>query len=180
MATYDQILEKWFYLLLPEGVSMEQHESEPGIEDRMASRDIIRRMASEAPTTAKELCGISELPVSEKSLKILDRFITPENAEDWMESSDPDDPNNHFKLTVCEFSAHFGDVIVRTLNGAWRYARAPNYFLSKVVTEGADFYVFNVIMKKCSDDYRHESLTEKFKQYSEMITKYRKLHSNSE
>jgi hypothetical protein len=169
MATCASISETWFYLRFPRAYrSYEAFEAEDGIDDRMVSRRVIARMLQEVPLTAKRLFA-SELPLDLGSLKILDERVTPAEAERWMKESDPDDPNNFFKLTLSEFAVHLGTLCVAALGAAWRYARMPNYFESLVIVEGLEFQVFQAIMKKCSHDFGDERLEEKFYTFIRMV-----------
>jgi hypothetical protein len=173
MVKYAEISDKWFRLRLPKGISFEEYESEPCIEDRARVRDLLRRMAEEAPLTAQRLFGIKVFPTKFESLRKLDEFLSPEVASEWIRHSDPADPNNEFKLTISEFSVHFGDTVINALGGSWRYARDPNFFQSVVVTEEVTFFVFDSLMKKCSDDFGDERLTKKFKAYVRSVNRIR-------
>src|SRR3954464_10446833 len=109
MATYESIATNWFYLRhLKSFGSFEAFEAEPAIEDRLGSRRVMARMLEEAPVTARSLFSLSDFALDFESLKSLDVHITAGEAEWWMKKSDPDDPNNYFKLTLSEFAVHLG------------------------------------------------------------------------
>lgn len=97
-------------------------------------------------------------------------YLNAEVAEDWMRHSDSRDLNNEFVRNVSEFAVHFGDTAVFELGGSWRYARAPNYFESSIIAESTELYVFDILMKKCSDDFCHESLTTKYEAFAQMVS----------
>jgi hypothetical protein len=163
MATYATISENWFYRRYPKTLgSFEAFEAEPGIDDRLKSRQVMARMLEEVPLTVSRLYGLDGLPIDLDSLRVLDERITPGEAEWWMKDSDPDDPNNYFKLTVSEFAVFLGTICIGALGASWRYARMPNYFESTIVVEDIEFHVFDTIMKKCSHDFGHEQLSDKF------------------
>jgi len=162
MSTYAEILRDWFFLLYPKTYrSYDEFEAESAIEDRLATHRLLTRMREEAPLTAQRLLGQADLALTSDSLAVLDRLVSPIAAAEWMRRSDPDDPDNEFKLTVSELAVHFGTVLIGSIGGAWRFARMPNYFQSFVTAEDYDFLVFDVLIKKCSSDFGAESIVSK-------------------
>jgi hypothetical protein len=162
MATYEQLNVAYFYVRYPRRfASVADFEAEPGEEDRAITERLFGKMAIEAPTTARIEFGIDYFPDTSECFAILDEFLTPEIADRWIAESDPEDENNHLKLNVCELAVHVGNVIVREFHGEWRYARYPNFFNSTVLLAHIEVHVFDMLLKKCSDDYRHENIAEK-------------------
>src|SRR5437867_13342645 len=51
---------------------------------------------------------------------------------------------------------------MNTLGGRWRFSRFPNFFTSGIVAGKPEFSIFDSVIKKCSSDFGHESLREKF------------------
>jgi len=170
MATYEEISATWFPLRFKkECGSFEAFERESAQDDRQASKVLIERMSFEAPRTARAVFGLDDFGEGLESIEILDAHLSPAFADSWMRNSDPCDPNNHFKLTLSEFSAHYGEVMVRILGGGWNFARMPNYFESKVVVGDYLFNVFDALMKRCSDDYSETELCVKLVAFARHI-----------
>lgn len=170
MARYEQISRDWFTLLHPSDLSYEEFESGVGVEDRQRTCRLFEKMRDEVSNTARRLLGIGPMDGRVESLDLLDEALTARVAESWMNDSDPQDPNNEFKLTVSEFAVYFGDVVVAALGADWHYARAPNFFQSTVRAAGTELLVFDTVMKKVSDDFGQESLRSKFEAFRVLIT----------
>ena len=169
MATYEFILTEFFTLLHPKAFpSFDAFEADPGLEDRAKCRQVLNDMRAKLKAAAKRVFDL-ELDGTAESLSAIDRLITPRRAELWMKESDPDELGNFFKVTISEFGVYFGDMLVRDLAGGWRYARMPNWTLSSVVIEDIQFHVFDSVIKKCSDDFGHETLAEKYRQFSSIV-----------
>jgi hypothetical protein len=161
MATYDEISRIWFFLQHPKGLTYEAFERESGLADRERTKRLLDQMRSEAPKTVQRIAGIVACPEAMDGLRTLDGALSPGLAEDWMRGSDPEDPNNDFKLTLSEMAVFFGNVVIKELGGEWRYARMPNYFQSVVSVSGIEILVFDSLMKRLSDDYSGEMLLQK-------------------
>lgn len=174
--TYQEISNRWFPLRLSKGVTLEQFEADPGVEDREKTGQLLHKMALQAPRTASELFGVQQFPLTLQSLSILDRGISPEIAAEWLRHSSALNPNNEFVRTVSEFAVHLGDTVLAELGGAWRYARAPNYFESIVIVDGCELYVFDILMKKCSEDFGNERILEKYNAFIKIVAESRKDH----
>lgn len=172
MATYSEISNKWFTLRLPKGyLSLEDYEREAAPADRAKTAELISKMIAEAPLTADGLFGVGVLPKTRDSIIVLDRLITPTAADMWMGVSDPRDPENEFTLNISEFATWFGEMLRRQLGGEWKYARSPNYFESVVRIGTFELLPFDILMKKCSDDFSTETLLEKFDRFTSAVLK---------
>lgn len=173
---YREISRKWFALRLPKGMSLEEYEGESGTEDRIKTRELLEKMAKNVIYTAKELFGVPQLEPVAENLKIIDQYVNSEVANDWIRHSDPGNLNNEFVRNVSEIAVHLGQTVIFELGGEWRYARAPNYFESVVIAEGCELYVFDIMMKKCSDDFGSESIFKKFESFSQAVVRFK--HKN--
>lgn len=169
MATYQEISNRWFFRLHPRGTTFEEYESEPAPRDREKTRALLLRMQQEIPRTVQRLFGIRALPISREGVAILDHLITPGFSQDLIDRSDPEDPNNELRLTLSEFAVHFGAIVIAQNGGTWRYARMPNYFESIVLVEGLEFLVFDILMKKASEDFAAECLADKYDRFAQII-----------
>jgi hypothetical protein len=179
MATYEFILEEFFTLLFPKTHgSFEAFEAEPGVEDRAATRKVIDDMRRELPAAMSRIFDL-ELDGTIDSLSAIDRLITPRRAETWMKESDADDLGNFFKVTVSEFAVYFGDMLARDLGGSWRYARMPNWPSSVVVASEVEFHVFDSVIKRCSDDFGHETLRSKYDTFARIVSSKRSASSTA-
>lgn len=173
MATYDAISRGWFFLQHPKGISFEAFERESGLADRERTRRLLDQMRTEAPKTAHRVAGVEALTETIEGLRHLDAALSPRLAEGWMRDSDPEDPNNDFKLTLSELAVFFGSVVLKELGGKWRYARMPNYFQSVVVVSDIEMLVFDSVMKRLSDDYSDERLSQKLDLFRTAISQRR-------
>jgi hypothetical protein len=169
MARYEEIYKGWFFHRIPKRLTFQEYESAPGEEDREATRLALEKMRKEVSLTLRRLFEIQSVPRGLDGVKLLDVLVTPAVAERLMAESDPDDPNNEFKLTVSECSVLLGDVVAGELGGEWRLSRMPNYFESAIRVEGFEMLVFQALMKKCSDDYGHETLHTKCNTFSSLV-----------
>ena len=106
----------------------------------------------------------------------------PERVEDCLDARrpfarrayrDPENPDNEFKLTVSELAVYFGNILLKELGGSWRYARMPNFFESLVQIDDLEIFVFQALIKKCSRDFGHEKLFEKYSAFQEIVEKRR-------
>src|SRR4051812_14368186 len=127
MATYESILHSWFFLLHPDGTTFDQFEGEPATEDRERTRLLFTKMLDEVPASARRVLGLSHLPFDRSGLALLDEKLTPAAVQPLLDLSNPDDPNNHFKLTLSEFAVYFGELLIGALGAEWHYARMPNF-----------------------------------------------------
>ncbi len=50
-----------------------------------------------------------------------------------------------------------------------RFSRFPNYFTSGVVVGQLEFSIFDAVIKKCSSDFGHQSLHEKFVAFANVV-----------
>lgn len=169
MATYEEIVDAWFFLRIPKGVSYEAFEGEPGEADRKKTRDVFEKMRRAIPDTTRRFFSVERLPYTEQGLVLLDERLTPKVAQEWMDHSDPNDPNNFFKLTMSELAVYLGDTYIRTIGGEWKYSRMPNFFQSYVEVLDFEVFVFDMVMKKCSSDVGHESLAGKWNAIREIV-----------
>lgn len=158
---YQKILNTWFFVYYPKGSSIDEYEADAAIEDRLATRALFGKMRNEVPKTLHRLF---EIDLQEDVWVDLDEQLTPDVAEQWMAASDPDDPNNEFKLNVSELSVAFGDCLVASTGAAWHYARMPNFWLSSLRRSEVEALIFHTVIKKCSDDFGGEKLVEKLAQ----------------
>lgn len=169
MATYERIYKDWFFHRIPRGLTFQEFEASSGEEDREATGAVLQKMRIEIPRTFRRLFDIRKLPPGVDGIKAIDVLLTPKIAEGWMATSDPDDPNNEFKLTLSEFAVVLGDVVASELAGEWHFSRMPNYFESTIRVEGFEMSVFQTVMKKCSDDFGHETLDSKYETFSKLV-----------
>ena len=169
MPTYSEISDEWFYLLLPRGRTLESFEAEEGLEDRKKTRTVFEQMERELPVTLREELRIRRFDYSVDTLEEIDEALTTDRIASWIRMSDPDDPNNTFKLTLSELSVYFGNLLKRENNGEWRHARFPNFFQSSVIVKDVAFHVFDTLMKRCSSDRPHETLTSKWQTFQALI-----------
>ncbi len=169
MAAYDRIYKDWFFHRIPRGLTFKDYEAAPAEEDREATAAVLQKMRTEVPRTLWRFFEMRSLPSGLDGIKTLDVLLTPSVAEGWMARSDPEDPNNEFKLTLSEFAVLLGDVIASDLRGEWHLSRMPNYFESTIRVEGFEMSVFQTVMKKCSEDFGHETLASKYETFSKMV-----------
>jgi hypothetical protein len=168
VPTYAEISDDWFFLLHPKGHSFESFEAEEGTEDREKTRVLLGKMEAELPRTFSELLDVP-FEYAPALLHRIDNALNRTAVAYWISRSDPEDPNNEFKLTVCELAVYLGALLVREHGGEWRYARFPNYFQSGVVVNNVEFHVFDTVMKRCSTDRSHETLVQKWQLYEAAI-----------
>jgi hypothetical protein len=165
MATYQEILDDFFYLRFPRSFNtFEEFEAADGPEDRQETVRLLKLMLAEAPITATRILSVDYFPQTPESFLILDERLDPSVAERLIAASNPDDENNPFKLTVCELAVHLGAVLASEYGGGWQFARYPNYFQSRLFLGTVEVHVFDIIMKKCSTDRTTESICDKIRQ----------------
>jgi len=169
VLTYKEISDNWFYLLYPKQKTYEQFESEPGIEDREKTANLLRLMDLELPETFRRALSIRDFAYSARILPRVDAALTAETIASWIDVSDPEDVNNVFRLTISELAVFFGNLLLREHNGDWRHARFPNYFQSSVRIGDVAYFVFDTVMKRCSEDYGNETLTSKWATFQGII-----------
>lgn len=165
MASYDEISREWFFLRHPRAVTYQEFEADEGRADREKTRRILETMRREVPKTALRELGIDALSEDMGSLRAVDARLSADVAKVWLRRSDPEDPNNDFKLTLSEFAVFFGQVLIKELGGTWRCARMPNFFQSVVESSALEFLVFDSLMKRVSDDFGSESLVWKLEAF---------------
>ena len=168
MPAYSEIVDDWFYLLLPAGRTAESFEEEPAPEDRAKTEDILQKMTDELPRLFAEVLRIP-LEYSPRTLARIDRVLHQRAIARWVAESDPEDPNNDFKLTLCELAVFLGNLLVIEHGGSWHFARFPNYFNSTVIVGEVEFHVFDTVMKRCSADHGHETLASKWQIFEALI-----------
>jgi hypothetical protein len=166
MISYEAISDDWFFRRLPVGVSFDEYEAEAGVEDRDLTREVFAKLRRGFGDTLRQNFNIEPLPLSLDGIVSLDRLVTQEVVRRCLEASDPSDPNNYFKLTVSEIAVFLGEAWLRAFGGEWHYARMPNYADSYVELAGLKALVFDMAMKKCSDDFGRESPAEKWKTFA--------------
>ena len=59
--------------------------------------------------------------------------------------------------------------LMNTLGGRWRFSRFSNFFTSGIVAGKLEFSIFDSVIKKCSSDFGHESLREKFTAFANLV-----------
>jgi hypothetical protein len=168
VPTYAQISDDWFYLLLPKGHTLESFEAAEGAEDREKTKRVLGQMEEELPRTFENLLEL-QFAYSPALLTRIDNALNQRAVEFWIRRSDPEDPNNFFKLTLSELAVYLGTLLVRENSGQWRYARFPNFFQSTVVVGSVEFHVFDTVMKRCSTDRSHETLATKWQLFQAAI-----------
>ena len=167
---YEETLNTYFApLFLRSYGSIEAFEADDALEDRQRTASLLAKMLAEAPKTAARVFEIDDFPLTVDAFHVLDAHLTPAVAGIWMKTSDPEDPNNFFQLNISEFSTHLGTVIMNSLGGRWRFSRWPNYFMSSVVVGSLEFSIFDSVIKKCSSDFGHESLYEKYVIFANLV-----------
>jgi len=170
ISKYEEILNTYFVpLFLKRYGSIEAFEADEAFEDRQRTATLLAKMLAEAPRTAGHVFEIDDFPLTIEAFEILDAHLTPAIARIWMETSDPEDPNNFFKLNVSEFATHLGTVLMNSLGGRWRFSRSPNYFMSGVVVGSLEFAIFDSVIKKSSSDFGHESLYQKYVTFANLV-----------
>jgi hypothetical protein len=169
MPTYSEISDQWFYLLLPKGLTLESFEADDGAADRLKTRTLFEQMERELPLTFENVLRIGRFEYSVGTLRRIDDALTADRIASWIKQSDPDDPNNFFKLTLSELSVYFGNLLQRESRGEWHHARFPNFSQSTVVVNDVAFHVFDSLMKRCSSDRYQETLTSKWKTFQAVI-----------
>ena len=168
LPTFAAISDDWFYLRLPRGVSLEAHEAEPGHDDRTETARVLRLFREHLNDTTA-LFGLQDLPLTLEGLRLLDPYLTPAFFADLLHHSDPDDPNNLFKLTLSELAVYLGDVAADQLGGAWQLARMPNYHESVVVAEHYEYCVWNPVMRRASSDHAQCTLVASYEAFSAAV-----------
>ena len=168
LPTFAAISDEWFYLRLPRGVSLEAHEAEPGHDDRVETARVLRLFREHLNDTTA-LFGLRDLPLTIEGLQHLDPCLTPAFFGELLGGSDPDDPNNLFKLTLSELAVYLGDVVADQLGGVWRLARMPNYHESVVVVENYEYCVWNPVMRRASSDQAHSSLVASYETFASAV-----------
>jgi hypothetical protein len=125
-------------------------------------------MAEELPRT---FADVLEIPFqySPALLHRIDNALNRTAVAFWMSRSDPEDPNNDFKLLLSELAVYLGALLVRENAGEWRYARFPNFSQSTVLVGDVEFHVFDTVMKRCSTDFGHETLVSKWQLFQAAI-----------
>lgn len=169
MLSYEQILRYWFPILLPYGQTLDEFELHASAKDRSETARIIVMAEDELDPTVRQVFGLNKFPRDPTCLSLMDERITPAAAEWWMKDSDPDNPGNFFKVMLTVFAVHFGNTLIAAAGGKWFYARWPNFFRSTVRVGNLEILVFDALMKKCSQDFGHEKLTDKFAVYLNTI-----------
>ena len=168
MPTYSEIASGWFFLLLPRGDTFESFEAAEGAEDREATKRVLGQMEEELPRTFTNLLEIP-FAYSPSLLHRIDNALNQTAVAFWVRRSDPEDPNNFFKLTLSELAVYLGTLLVREYSGEWRYARFPNFSQSTVVVGSVEFHAFDTVMKRCSTDRSHETLATKWQLFQAAI-----------
>lgn len=168
LPTFAAISDNWFYLRLPRGVSLEAHEAEPGHDDRVETARVLRLFREHLNDTTA-LFGLHDLPLTIEGLRLLDPFLTPAFFRELLGRSDPDDPNNLFKLTISELAVYLGDVAADQLGGVWQLARMPNYHESVVVAENYEYCVWNPVMRRASADQAHHTLVASYEAFAAAV-----------
>jgi len=169
LPTYSEISDEWFYLLLPRGQTFESFEAEKGAQDRLKTKTLFDQMEKELPSTFENVLQIGRFEYAVETLKKIDTALTADRIGSWIEQSDPDDPNNFFKLTLSELSVYFGNLLRREARGEWHHARFPNFSQSSLIVNDVAFHVFDSVFKRCSSDRGHETLSSKWTTFQSVI-----------
>jgi hypothetical protein len=166
MLRYEELLDTWFFVRVPKGISFDEFERQDAIEDREKSRNVLTRMEVELPRTCQNIFNVARFEWSLDVLARIDLALDPPEIANWINASDPNDPNNFFKLTVSEIAVYFGELLRRKrLDCEWGYARFPNYFQSAIVIRDVAIHVFDTVIKRCSRDYQQETLLTKWETF---------------
>ncbi len=168
LPTYAAICDDWFYLRLPRGVPLAAHEAEPGHDDRSATARVLRLLREHLNETTAAF-GLYDLPLTPAGLKQLDPHLTPAFFESLLECSDPNDPNNLFKLTLSELAVYLGDITADQFGGVWRLARMPNYHQSVVFCENYEYCVWDAAMRRASSDQANRTLVASYETFASAV-----------
>ena len=168
LPTYAAISDDWFYLRLPRGVSLAEHEAEPGHDDRSATARVLRLFREHLNDTTAAF-GLFDLPLTPAGLRQLDPHLTPAFFASLLERSNPEDPNNLFKLTISELAVYLGDIAADQFGGVWRLARMPNYHESVVFCENYEYSVWDAAMRRASSDQSDRTLVANYETFAQAV-----------